>query len=152
MAQKQHPKIETKAKGALQTFWLETVKRRVHRSGEGGLIAPDDAVGDSTGWEQSEHDDHEDFADLVSPTDRTSRLIDNNIEVLLRLLKQIISRRNVKVNKTRLSKTLGDSGMTEKGLMPLEEVKERITLPQFDRKTVNVVHPKTRLSWCSSVF
>jgi hypothetical protein len=136
--EKRHPKIETKAKGALQTFWLDISKRRVYcrHTGEGGSLVPDDAVGDSTGWEHTEHDDAaDDNEELGSPTDRTGRLIDYNVEVLLRLLKQIIARRNVKVAKTRLSKTLSDSGMKQKGLMPIEEVKEIITLPQFDRKT-----------------
>jgi hypothetical protein len=99
-------------------------------------------VGDLAGFGFTDHEDEDDqeddHQDLGSPTDRSGRLIDYNVEVLLRLLKQILARRNVKLTKTtRLSKVVTNPVATEnKGLIPLDEVKAIITLPAFDRKTV----------------
>lgn len=61
---------------------------------------------------------------------RTTRLIDWNVEILSRLLKQVIARRNA----LGLEYMLDDEGTLERaeGQTVLEEVREIITLPKFD--------------------
>lgn len=142
-------KIETKGKGDLQTYWLALTPRRSRRFPRRQSDSERSSGGDSiTGI-------HE-LAAFVD-TDRTSRLIDYNVELLLRLLKQIVARRksaqpgrNLDLRGINSSKSMMDLFITSSEMddstsnnddvdgppvtMPLEEVKEIITLPEFDRK------------------
>ena len=60
-------------------------------------------------------------------------MIDRNVEVLHQLLKQIIIVKSKVSSKTRDEKRFSALTMNE-GSMPLDEVKEIIILPAFDRK------------------
>jgi 3'5'-cyclic nucleotide phosphodiesterase len=72
--------------------------------------------------------------------ERTGRLINWNVEILLKMIKQILAQRNAVADAKRLessSQLLATEFMptnmaTTQAAMPLEEVKEVIKLPEFD--------------------
>lgn len=89
-----------------------------------------------------ERSDQSSFDDMVENTkenskvqrlmgDKTSRLIDWNVDVLLSLLKQIVARRKV---TTREAKPLDDFALLERQpeSTVIDEVTEIIRLPEFD--------------------
>jgi class 3 adenylate cyclase len=74
--------------------------------------------------------------------DKLERLVDWNVEILLRLLKMIVVRRNL-ANKRRAQRNVVEDieapESTEKSV--LEEVTETITLPSFDPRAATHVNP-----------
>ena len=79
-------KIRATGKGELSTHWLD-VGKRSWRMRRRLSLSEKSSGGDSCAQELR------DLAAFVD-TDRKSRLIDYNVELLLRLLKQIVARRN----------------------------------------------------------
>lgn len=123
-------KVNAKGKGELQTYWLE--------------IGPDpDKAGSSTygssasNGSSDQHAQENAFVDEALAnkdvsrvrSDRMSRLIDWNVEVLLRMLKTIVARRDASqdMDGERPSEYVRKQNQTA-----LEEVKEIIALPGFD--------------------
>ena len=62
---------------------------------------------------------------------KTSRLINWNVEIMLRLLKHIVARRSKCPQTDKSGKPEWTSSCTISGFTVLEEVKEIITLPKF---------------------
>lgn len=135
-------KIVAKGKGEMQTYWLSLGE---NRAGDASTIQ------DSTSQSSVESDDEDeaeaevavveaapDAKAIAMTNSRTTRLIEWNVDVLLRLLKQIVARRRAmgetnssgaKANETQFELHHAESGKTA-----IDEVKEIITLPKFDGK------------------
>jgi hypothetical protein len=138
--EKRDGKILVPGKGHIQTYWLDRYRQAI----------------DGTAAANSDRDSNVD-ADhdlcLISrqseEADRQQRLVEWNVQVLLRLLKQICARRNASSSSSRLplsrrSKNLDtDSSRgfelsvhdesTREYSIPIESIKEIIMLPEFDR-------------------
>jgi len=127
--------IEAKGKGKMQTYWVDIVKRSDSQS----VISSNESSEDidesqaAVAFAAAQFDENEIMGDgkvqrLMS--DKTSRLIDWNTDVLSRLLKQIIATREATDTDVReTAPALLDGGSSQ---TCLEEVKEIITLPEFD--------------------
>ena len=148
-------KIDAKGKGAMQTYWLVLQQEKdcgaTHENSstteeEDVLTDLSDRRSADTDWSQAETpggagrlERAESIARSINGVDdRTRRLIDWNVGMLLRLIKQIIARRNA-VAKSASSKSpkpanSSNGKPTSDYAMPLEEVKEIITLPEFDSR------------------
>ena len=155
-------KINAKGKGDLQTYWL-VINHQDDDCGSTRDNSSTMENGDATinTDDRDEKSKDGDWAYADTPTDdgnakvervntsshsrsngidgRTSRLIDWNVGMLLQLIKQIIARRNAtsSSSKPRIPKfmnTMNSSSSSTDYDMPLEEVKEIITLPEFDSK------------------
>ena len=152
---KREEKINTRGKGEMQTYWINLSKH--------GRISRRPSLGTSShlSFVASSEDSFDLDADDIDPMkdredglgDRTTRLVDYNVEILLRLMKLIVARRSYaeakkQENQRKLDRdSTSDSfwrptstlesecDSTTSGMgMPLDEVKEIITLPAFDRK------------------
>jgi class 3 adenylate cyclase len=130
--------VEAKGKGLMQTYFVNLVKRSAGMS-TGSSDESRSSYGDTyNAFAASNLEETELRADgqvqrLMS--DKTNRLIDWNCDVLLRLIKQIVAARDVmEAGHGEDPPTLPDGG-NGTGLTCLEEVKEIITLPEFDFKT-----------------
>jgi class 3 adenylate cyclase len=119
-------KVVAKGKGEMQTYWLAVTKEE-----EGSDL---DNSGHSTNsWhdaaDSAVHPDKKQFnADVQS---KTNRLVEWNVEVLMRLLKQIEARRRVltKINPPRVADA-NEYELSSDDHMVIDEVREIITLPQ----------------------
>ena len=115
-----------KGKGSIETFWL------FPKSEKSGSLASVESEGPE--------DCHVGIGpQAVTLDNRTVRLIDWNVEMLLGLLRQVVARRaatSIKAKKKSFSfRGLGSDFATEFGVArPLEEVREIIALPEFDAK------------------
>lgn len=124
-------KVTAKGKGEMTTYWVSqgpSMKSGASRTGS------------ST--------DHCSLSDLhVAPTgledraatmvngDKGSRLVEWNVDVMTKLLKQIMAKNEVMENPTEI--TIDSPGWardTDNGKTVLDEVKETIALPPFDSK------------------
>ena len=90
--------------------------------------------------------------------EKTNRLIDWNVEMLLKLLRDVVARRSMpsggKRQRRSSSGSLVDMEITTN---PLEEVREIISLPDFDQKveqadqtllTFHKLSSKSSTTWC----
>ena len=117
--------VNPKGKGEMQTYWLEISARN------------DSSVMDASS--QSGCSDRvEEIDDRVTPTSRvfdskTTRLIEWNVDVLLRLLKQIVARSRSCLKESNVRKPDESFFLQKKnGKMTMDEVAEIITLPEFN--------------------
>ncbi|KAL7569745.1 hypothetical protein ACA910_005691 [Epithemia clementina (nom. ined.)] len=121
--------VLAKGKGTLQTFWLNTK----HTQKGSGLGSGD-----------SEHHEVDCWADAEVPDKKEDRLIDWQVDVFTRLLKQVMARRNAseKADPRLLQSTVFTTEplrwSQEPGHTCLDEVKEIITLPEFDGCVANM--------------
>eukprot|EP00522_Entomoneis_paludosa_P015215 CAMPEP_0172460140 /NCGR_PEP_ID=MMETSP1065-20121228/35696_1 /TAXON_ID=265537 /ORGANISM="Amphiprora paludosa, Strain CCMP125" /LENGTH=1281 /DNA_ID=CAMNT_0013215079 /DNA_START=46 /DNA_END=3891 /DNA_ORIENTATION=- len=135
--------IEAKGKGLIQTFWVE----------------PHTRVGGSNASTASSFSDEleDDFEQL---DEKTMRLVDWNVEIMAKLIRQIVARREAWDSLTRrgilsrrhsvlpphgasLSKDSVGSMGSSQGTV-LEEVQEVVELPEFDpRLAQNRIDPST---------
>jgi hypothetical protein len=111
--------------GELNTYWLDSTTDSKNGSSRGsdGATESGGSVDDSPDDENSELGEG-----VVAPrmfSDKTERLIDWNVDILLRLLQQIIAHRDSK-SKDDLDETCQQPLMN-----PFDEVKEIIALPEF---------------------
>jgi hypothetical protein len=113
----------------MQTYWLEITKEGSYETSSAG--------GSSCGAEQ----DHE--ADPNNFDPKTLRLIEWNVDVLLRLLKQIVARRKacppedaIPPNETYFSREVHK-------MSALDEVKEIIALPKFRESSQSQEDPES---------
>lgn len=136
-------KVFTNARGMIQTYWLRKSKANGMMTTDECLSEVSSDTGGGLDFELSSDLGNGDSA-------RTSRLIDWNVEVLHQLLKTIVMRRSMESKKadnstfqqqdcgcdesTSCGKSSSSEGATERGTMPLDEVKEIIYLPEFDRR------------------
>ena len=117
--------VHAKGKGEMQTYWLEISARN------------DSSVMDTSSNGGSSDRMDEEFDERTSPTSRifdskTTRLIEWNVDVLLRLLKQIVASRRSCARETDARKPNESFFLQKKnGELTLDEVAEIITLPDF---------------------
>jgi hypothetical protein len=122
-----------KGKGELNTYWLETTSN----SRAGSSRSSDSATDSGNSIHDMEADDGDVGAQRVSIVKRapkqlsgkTERLIDWNVDVLLRLLQQIVARRDVTFQPFDL-----DDTVKPKTTNPFDEVKEIIALPEYKER------------------
>ena len=141
-------KVDVKGKGVLETYWLQCrggstagpeIQTDISSSdgndfdmdagtmgwGEQGLgteLAVNDAsLANASGSKKT-----------VKEALKLQRLIDYNVETMLRLLKQILAKRNASAKASKTVKMLESDIGT--GAMVLEEVANIISLPKFDAK------------------
>ena len=130
--EKRENTIYTKGKGEMQTYWIDTTKknraRRLH-STSGSSSAP--STDEST--ENSEMRDSVANREKDASGDKKNRLVTFNLEVLLRLLKQVVAWRTS--SPPTIYADIDVSRQEDpNATMPLDEVKEIIALPPFDRR------------------
>jgi class 3 adenylate cyclase len=135
--QKREEKVVAKGKGELQTYWLDTC---------GGMTRTGSFHSRSSGSDHEELEgkgllmgapsgihvgkgDGADYSQQGYLDEKTSRLIDWNVDLLLRALREVVARRqalcqNNMAKRHRLS--------LAPGATIIDEVKETITLPRFD--------------------
>jgi len=118
---KREDKVFAKGKGQLETFWLST---KIRKETETTSSSGDHST---TG----RNDEDMELSQVAVKNQRNTRLIEWNVETLLSLLKQIVARRNVQSKQGKMS-SLVEENLDGKSTSYLEEVKEIITLPEFD--------------------
>jgi hypothetical protein len=127
--------IEAKGKGKMQTYWA-----RVMSDGAKSIVTAVAYKGEKADSEGS-MDDHTIENRFLGDSNvqrllnnKTARMIDWNVDVLQRLLKQVVARRQAMraVQSTVPARTY----VTESGKTPLQEVVEIIALPEFDARVV----------------
>ena len=117
-------RVYTSEKGELKTFWLVEGLHHEHFTRDGHSCHG--SVDDSD-------------IDEATRLDGEERWVEYIVETFKTLLKQIIARRQrisgaLGSNEHAIRRSLSASYHSEKPTMPLEEVKECIELPQFDRR------------------
>jgi class 3 adenylate cyclase len=132
--------IVAKGKGELNTFWLSVGDVGKGRSTTDTTHSSDDVFAPNNynssvaldGLMTTSAESDQQVYNLVS--NKTSRLIDWNVDVLSRLIKQIVARRKAsKVPKKDLSKQYFCPGDNRgAGTTVLDEVTEILALPEFD--------------------
>ena len=133
--QAREDKIVAKGKGELQTFWL-TVKKQ---SGGSTTERSDDNS------EVDEDAETEQVVHAPTPTvpvtpmaDKLGRLVDWNTDVMARLLKQVIARRQASESQGRgLDKSLQLEASQQLNGTVLDEMVDIIRLPEFDAKAAS---------------
>ena len=113
--------VVAKGKGALKTFWLDIQKHAGDASSRAGTSDCSSSVANDI-----EEDDH--VQKLVD--ERTRRLIDWNVDLLLKVLRQIVARRRISSDDDVKVDTLE----SEEGRTPMDDVKEVIEMAEFDAK------------------
>ena len=128
-------KVVAKGKGVLQTYWL-----KLGRSGsdtQSNLPVDRSArpllTKSGSNWSSSDALDafDVDVRDIFDP--KTTRLIDWNVDVLCRLLKQVVASRLGTSKREDLSPPNEERYML-RNVQVIDEIKEIITLPEFDVK------------------
>jgi Adenylate and Guanylate cyclase catalytic domain len=132
------PREETvyaKGKGEMSTFFLHVTSQSHGSRSIDSSSNPDDEPSrmcdELTGARSA-------VQRLIS--EKTSRLIDWNVELLMRYLKMIVARRQ-SIRATKIggyAKAMSCSLMPRPGTQPLDEVVEVIELPEFDAETSNM--------------
>ena len=134
-------KVLAKGKGAMQTYWLKTKSDESETHSLSGGSSGDDSDDMSVEFALSKNSG----ASLteVSPvaqvtknrirSDKMERLIAWNVDILQRLLKQIVARRQCLLDANPERKADADESiyMRREGTL-LDEVKETIPLPSFN--------------------
>ena len=127
--EKREDLVHAKGKGILETYWITVNGERA------GSVASSNTANDDLPILQNRGIQY--GKPLEGLDDRTNRLVDWNVEMLLRLLKQIVARRAASRTRSAPSKLKRSNSKEiafELGETPLEEVREIIALPEFDVK------------------
>ena len=122
--EKREEKIRTVEKGELQTYWLTRGRSPLGRT-----------EFETTSNAASAQSD--DVEDELFDLDSEQRWVEWNTDVLRNLLKQILARRE---NQRRWSGDMQPTSSNDDAEIPLEEVKEIIELPKFDKKAAKRQH------------
>lgn len=137
-SEKREEKVEAKGKGALETFFL---KQNYNR--QPGTNGNDNSESSSARSDGHLHDP-EATSDPNVFSEKTNRLIDWNVETLVRLLKQLVGRRKaISQSRTPTIASAVVTNFSKSVYFPqhsdyLKEVKEIITFPEFDGKVDNM--------------
>lgn len=122
-------RIVAKGKGELQTYWLQM--HDPHGSETTSTRSSNSSQGDAT-----ETTSLDDAVVREAPSQkidsRTARLIDWNVDVLHRMLKQIVAHRKATSQKTTSIPEEAKLCKSKNGETVLDEVAEIITLPKFN--------------------
>ncbi|CAB9501451.1 Receptor-type guanylate cyclase gcy [Seminavis robusta] len=124
--EKRKTQVAAKGKGPLTTYWINVKgDRDVASLADASAEFDDDELGATRSYGKK----------ILGLCDKTYRLIDWNVEMLLQILKQIVAQRAVAgLGKARLKRKSTFDDMAS-GQTPLEEVCEIIALPEFDDAT-----------------
>lgn len=135
-------KIVAKGKGEMSTYWLE-IKMQSGNSqtskssteGDEGLDQMNASAKCLTIKENLSRENGPHIKQKLSP--KAHRLVKWNVEIIMRLLKQVVSRRNEKQRSKKFSNPsqefLVETSRGE-GQTVIDEVREIIELPEFDQK------------------
>jgi len=153
-------KIVAKGKGELTTFWLQLAKDNDTNSvmtsssstgglsdigfevSNGGFIQTPEDIGNTTTAD-----------DTCVLTPKMQRLVDWNVDQLSRLLKLIVVRRKHPRRQSNANTILYDSyNNSKRNGTVLEEVKEVITLPNFDASTFKSIEGPDSIELSSEVM
>lgn len=134
-------KIVAKGKGEMQTYWLALEESRSDTQSSADIsVRSSEEDGEEENQEPEVVQPEESKAFTISNS-RTTRLIEWNVDVLLRLLKQIVARRRAcgdnPPGTTMANETQFELHHAESGKTAIDEVKEIITLPRFDPKVAS---------------
>jgi hypothetical protein len=124
--------IEAKGKGKLQTYWAKVASDGTRSAApfKGGKVHFEEPTGDQMIENRFSADTN--VQRLLNK--KTARLIDWNADVLQRLSKQVVARRQAM--RTTSYTVPAQSFCNETGKTPLQEVVEIIALPEFDARVV----------------
>jgi Adenylate and Guanylate cyclase catalytic domain len=117
--------IEAKGKGKLQTYWASshvTSSQTMSTSGDTDVLTNDLSTFDEHGG------DNDQVQRLL--LDKTTRLIQWNVDILQRLLKQIIARRVAANSESEAVPPMQLVSSNDR--TPLDEVVEIVSLPKFN--------------------
>ena len=134
--------IQAKGKPDMQTYWV------LKDTDAAGMSMEEDDESD-TGMATSNGDDDEAVDYNLVAADRQDRLIDWNVKTLLRLIKQVVARRELVASTAASSSGQFAHGNTTSEAMiatmnhPLEEVKDIITLPEFNQTSISGANKNT---------
>jgi hypothetical protein len=121
----------------MQTYWLDiragmTTAGSCNSKSSGSDHDPQQRQGQRTlisAPSNAQETKHTDYPQQGLTDEKTARLIDWNVELLLRSLREVVARRQALSEKTQTTKHCLS---VAPGATVLDEVKEIITLPQFD--------------------
>ena len=138
-------KIVAKGKGEMSTFWLEikmqsgnsATSRSTSSGGEENLMETMGASSKCLAIKESlARENAPEIRQKLSP--KAHRLVKWNVEIIMRLLKQVVSRRNETIKKNTKDNSASQeftvATSRASGLTVIDEVKEIIELPEFDVK------------------
>ena len=108
--------VNAKGKGDMQTYWVKHSVDKDEGSNDDSTSSPVDRI---------------DYDTMIS--ERKNRLIDWNVESLLQLIRQIVAHREARGMLAKSSDHRDETLAI--GSHPLDDVKEIISLPEFDTKT-----------------
>ena len=125
--QKRTDSISLKGKGSIESFWVVVKGERA-----GSVVSAQDEEELVARGNYGPK-----FPDL---NERTNRLVDWNVEMLLGLLKQIVARRSTLISKKLVASSRHVTTLenVKFGSTQLEEVREIIALPEFDEKAARM--------------
>eukprot|EP00977_Amphora_coffeiformis_P016581 scaffold5169_cov172-Amphora_coffeaeformis.AAC.12 len=140
-------RVVAKGKGELQTYWLQYhTDKSEAASSDNGLSeesVEDDVSNGSDGSSMEPVEEEEPRPEYKHVSAKTARLIDWNKDILLRLLKAIVARRQAR-NDRGPSTEPDENFDRAQGVTILDEVKEVVALPAFDPSVVKrEVEPDT---------
>jgi class 3 adenylate cyclase len=119
-------RIVAKGLGELETFWLVLSKER----SDGASVAGDTV---SVQSDVKSIDEEAETTVCSLSSKKMTRLVEWNVDVLFRLLKQIVAARSGQPSKRRTDHVAETSSTTGKTV--LDEVTDIISLPKFDAET-----------------
>jgi hypothetical protein len=126
-------KIHAKGKGELQTYWLNISTKRSGSSESGSSETGSDDTARSK-------INNSTASDCLYLKDKEVRLVEWNVDLLLRLLREIVAGRETRGEPTRAPKDFVPNKLQEGGTV-LNEVKEIITLPKFNARIEKDINP-----------
>ncbi|GKY99151.1 hypothetical protein MPSEU_000870600 [Mayamaea pseudoterrestris] len=123
-------KVIAKGKGEMTTYWLTIKKESSYAASTSGS---NDSGTEDCGSASVDFT-AEPCKQISSSTEKTTRLIEWNCEVLVRILKQMHARRKATGGK-RMSAAVDENRYMQANLLVIDEVQEIIHLPDFDHKS-----------------
>ena len=124
--------ISPKGKGPMRTFWLEVGRKGntepTNSRASSKSISADISLSSDDNTEAPGYDEDRIAA---SSSAKIARLIDWNVDVLLRILKSIVARRRAR-GHVKSDRVPDENFSRKEGQTILDEVEERIALPEFD--------------------
>jgi class 3 adenylate cyclase len=130
--QEREDRVVAKGKGELQTYWLDTRGRGSATGSTYSMSSGSEGGGPEEVADRRGSLVGTDYPQQGALDEKTSRLIDWNVELLLRPLREVVARRQALYCKSNSQTTKDHALSAEVGATVLDEVKESITLPQFD--------------------
>ena len=137
-------KVHAKGKGEMQTYWLLLSDR----SAQGTSTSGGEDIEDFDCDQESPNASVTEVSQMVQKvsSDKVVRLIEWNVDVLMRLLKQIVARRRAAaLVQGNASSAANEAASTLSGVQSratvIDEVKEIILLPKFNAKVAAKQEP-----------